>query len=393
MSVATQTVAEQREESRRQKWKAMAQQGIPAFLAEKPEVFRRRARGGVPMEHRWQAWKAAMRVDSRAEPGKYQQLLQVDNEWTRLIEIDTPRTFPDIPLFDKEHQFSLLRVLKAFANLEPAVGYCQGMNFVAGLLLFVAQNGDFRESPRLEKEEEAFWMLTRLMTDGRLSGFYRRHFPLLRRYLWAFDQLAAKHLPELKAHFAKEGVQHGVYLHQWFLTLFINCVPMEMVLVFWDAIICGGRGLEIMLPLTVALLQAVQDQLLSLPFEDIVRFFKVIRTGDGAHGAMVGGLLVRRCLSIPLTARIGERLRAPLPEGEEDACTSPWASPSQDEDKEFIFSPVKRAEVSQPADDRESLLGGYLRQLPGVRSWWEDPRGSLHRVRLGSRSEELKRDA
>merc|ERR1719188_2545062 len=117
------------------------------------------------------------------QPGVYQEHLQVENQWTRLIEIDIPRTFPDIPLFDKEQQFSLLRILNGFANFDPVVGYCQGMNFLAGLLLLVAQNGDFRESPKLEREEEAFWMLICLMSDFGLSGFYRRHFPLLRRYL------------------------------------------------------------------------------------------------------------------------------------------------------------------------------------------------------------------
>jgi len=378
----------------------MAQEGFSAFIARQPETFRRRARRGVPVEHRWEAWKAVVRLDDRAQPGLYQELLQLENQWTRLIEIDIPRTFPDIPLFDKEQQYSLLRVLNAFANFDPTVGYCQGMNFVAGLLLLVAQNGDFRESPRLEKEEEAFWMLVTLMTDCRLSGFYRRHFPLLRRYLWAFDKLMSQHLPNLQEHFVEEGVQHAVYLHQWFLTLFINCLPMDMVLVFWDAIVCGGRGFEAMLPITVALLQALEDVLLSLQFEDIVRFFKTMRIGeDDIDGAFIGRFVIAKCHGISLSPSIKKRLRAPF--GDE-SCPSPLATPGPGEDKEeFILTPARKQKEhefvqegnAEDPSEQPWLFRTYLRQFTEIRrdlpdlplsSWWGDARENFgQRVGLG----------
>ncbi len=46
----------------------------------------------------------------------------------------------------------LYRILTAFANLDRRVGYCQGMNFVAGLLLLVGMN-----------EPDAFYTFTSLM--------------------------------------------------------------------------------------------------------------------------------------------------------------------------------------------------------------------------------------
>lgn len=374
----------------------MAQYGLPKLLEEQPEVFRRRACRGVPVEHRWQAWKASLKVEEKLEPGVYQTHHEKENEWTRLIEIDIPRTFPEIPLFDTEQQFSLLRVLNAFANFDPSVGYCQGMNFLAGLLLLVAQNGDFRESPKLEKEEEAFWMLTCLMSECRLSGFYRRHFPLLRRYLKAFDKLVAVHLPDLQEHFKDENVGHAVYLHQWFLTLFINCLPMPMVLVFWDAMICGGRGPEVILPITVSLLQVLKDVLLTMPFEEIVRFFKTMRVEEqGTDAAMIGRLVVAKSRDIPLPKHITDELREADPEDE--ALGSPPASPGPGGEKEFIFSPVQRGGTGDGQvlpDEGPSFFGSYLRQLSGmrrdlpqlsqgVRNWWEEARDNLQRVGAG----------
>ena len=52
------------------------------------------------------------------------------------IQKDIPRTFPDVPGFDDSAgQRRLMRILRSYCALDPEVGYCQGMNFVAGLLL------------------------------------------------------------------------------------------------------------------------------------------------------------------------------------------------------------------------------------------------------------------
>ena len=62
---------------------------------------------------------------------------------------DLHRTYPNLLYFQDKNigQKSLLRLLKAISLYFPAVGYTQGMNFLAGLLLLV--NGG--------EEETAFW--------------------------------------------------------------------------------------------------------------------------------------------------------------------------------------------------------------------------------------------
>jgi hypothetical protein len=44
-------------------------------------------------------------------------------------------------------QAALRRVLRAYSYYDPEVGYCQGMNFIAGMFLTVMS------------EEDAFWLL------------------------------------------------------------------------------------------------------------------------------------------------------------------------------------------------------------------------------------------
>ena len=48
------------------------------------------------------------------------------------------RTFPSHPYYSKsfgEGQLCLFNLLKAYSLLDTEVGYCQGLSFVAGILL------------------------------------------------------------------------------------------------------------------------------------------------------------------------------------------------------------------------------------------------------------------
>merc|ERR1719401_2142388 len=175
------------------------------------------------------------------------------------------------------------------------------MNFVAGLLLLVS-----------ESEEESFAVLVRLMDSRQfgLSGFYRDRLPLLRRYLRACDRLVAETVPELRDHFIKENVQPAVYLHQWFLTLFINCFPLSMVMIIWDVIIC--EGLPVILRIAVSILQVLKDSLLTMHFEEIIKFFKMMKTYDDEDGELnafrIGQLLMKHTEHVEIPDRTIEYL-------------------------------------------------------------------------------------
>ena len=87
-----------------------------------------------------------------------------DSVWWQVIARDINRTFPTHIFFrelDGMGQRSLLNVLKAYSVHNPAVGYCQGMGFIAGLLLLHM------------REEAAFWLLTRLTSAYEMEGLYK----------------------------------------------------------------------------------------------------------------------------------------------------------------------------------------------------------------------------
>ncbi|GMP22817.1 hypothetical protein CsSME_00000659 [Camellia sinensis var. sinensis] len=131
-------------------------------------------RGGVPMALRGELWQAFVGVPARRSEKYYQDLLGAENnssnsveqqslqsgksskgsntcavsvpeKWKGQIEKDLPRTFPGHPALDENGRNALRRLLTAYARHNPSVGYCQAMNFFAGLLLL------------LMPEENAFW--------------------------------------------------------------------------------------------------------------------------------------------------------------------------------------------------------------------------------------------
>ncbi len=54
-----------------------------------------------------------------------------------LIDIDIPRTFPELGFFKEGTAFNLQlqSVLESFAMTRPDIGYVQGMSYIAGHLL------------------------------------------------------------------------------------------------------------------------------------------------------------------------------------------------------------------------------------------------------------------
>uniref|UniRef100_A0A0D9VSP4 Rab-GAP TBC domain-containing protein n=1 Tax=Leersia perrieri TaxID=77586 RepID=A0A0D9VSP4_9ORYZ len=143
-------------------------------------------RGGVPMALRGEMWQAFVGVGARKITGYYNKLLdegtdELDEKnpeeqmlkeetsaqrklpqpekWKGQIEKDLPRTFPGHPALDEDGRNALRRLLTAYARHNPSVGYCQAMNFFAGLFLLFMP------------EEHAFWALVGVI-DEYFNGYY-----------------------------------------------------------------------------------------------------------------------------------------------------------------------------------------------------------------------------
>ncbi|KAI9791821.1 MAG: GTPase-activating protein [Peltula sp. TS41687] len=125
-------------------------------------------------------------------------------------------------------QDSLLKVCKAYAIFDKAVGYAQGMSFMIMPLLF--------NMP----EEEAFCLFVRLMYDYKLREMFVQDMPGLHLHLYQFQRLVEDHEPALFCHLHRSGVDPNLYATQWFLTLFAYRFPLQLVLRVYDLVLSEG---------------------------------------------------------------------------------------------------------------------------------------------------------
>ncbi|GJS85458.1 Rab-GTPase-TBC domain-containing protein [Tanacetum coccineum] len=213
--------------------------------------------GGVPMALRGELWQAFVGVKARHIENYYQNLLDLDTKndnsvddptlqadsanqtsiaesvcipekWKAQIEKDLPRTFPGHPALDDDGRNALRRILTAYARHNPSVGYCQAMNFFAGLLLL------------LMPEENAFWALMGIL-DDYFEGYYTEEMTESQVDQLVFEELVRERFPKLVNHLDYLGVQVAWVSGPWFLSMFMNMLPWESVLRIWDVLLFQGN--------------------------------------------------------------------------------------------------------------------------------------------------------
>ncbi|XP_010618288.1 growth hormone-regulated TBC protein 1 [Fukomys damarensis] len=273
-------------------------------------TVKRYVRKGVPLEHRARVWLAVSGAQAQMEqnPGYYQQLLQGEGkpELEEAIRTDLNRTFPDNVRFRKTAQpclqKALYNVLLAYGLHNPGVGYCQGMNFVAGYLILITKN-----------EEESFWLLDALI--GRiLPDYYSPAMLGLKTDQEVLAELVRMKLPAVAALLDGHGVLWTLVVSRWFICLFVDILPVETVLRIWDCLF--NEGSKIIFRVALTLLKQHQAFILeatSVP--DICDKFKQITRGafvEQCHTFMQKIFSQPGSLSMTTITRLRESCQAAL---------------------------------------------------------------------------------
>ncbi|CAF0804238.1 unnamed protein product [Adineta steineri] len=166
-----------------------------------------------------------------------------------------------------EHNRTILkRVLLAFARYNKSIGYCQGLHILTSVILDVVNMN----------EENALMILIYLI-DSILPDFFSNNLHALAIDMTVFDQWLKIYNPQLHLHLKNlqssstscdddEGGNYeppllNVFTIQWFLTLFVTCLPRQATLRVWDALMIEGSevlfrtGLLLWSKLSIAVLK------------------------------------------------------------------------------------------------------------------------------------------
>jgi hypothetical protein len=295
---------------RRKKWHAlMKSYGLntdkPIRFPPKSDKVKRYIRKGVPPEWRGAAWWWYSGGPGFVvkHPEMYRRLLEdvqagklSDNDREH-IERDLHRTFPDNACFKPDNTTSpdtsrgstepevpivraLRRVLQAFAVHNPSIGYCQSLNFIAGLLLlFLDQN-----------EEQAFVLLT-MVTSIHLPGTHGVTLEGANVDIAVLMSCIKDSLPTVWAKLDDQGAGGGAVASDdptqalrlptvslattaWFMSLFVGTLPIESVLRVWDCLFFEGS--KTLFRIALSIFKAAERQI--LPVNDPMEVFQVVQT-------------------------------------------------------------------------------------------------------------------
>ena len=281
------------------------------YATRKPAKLRTRIRQGVPEAVRGFVWKlmAAGRApaDFRAE-GQYAALASTPDGGAmsahfEQIDKDVPRTMTEHIYFrtsGRTGQEALTRVLRAYAALNPSLGYCQGMSSYAAVLLLYMT------------EEDAFWTFATIMETCTVKGLFTPGFPYLHVCYDAWQRLLHRHLPRLDRHVTKQlckffdmtveeyrqMVKEGhpqrimlpsMYTTYWFQTMLVggdNPAPSAVAPRLMDALLLEGN-LTVVFQTGLALCKTYERDLLKLTGDKLAEALRSMPTRATNHAVLM----------------------------------------------------------------------------------------------------------
>ncbi|KPI42633.1 putative GTPase-activating protein [Cyphellophora attinorum] len=233
----------------------MRENGRNASLVRQP-TFSKLIRVGLPNRLRGEIWELSSgsfytRLRNPQLYGKTldkylgQESLAIDE-----IEKDLNRSLPEYPAYQSEEGIERLRkVLTAYSWTNEEVGYCQAMNIVAAALLIFTS------------EEQAYFLLGTLC-DRLLPGYYSKDMYGTLLDQKVFEALVEKTMPVLWDHLVKSDVNLSVVSLPWFLSLYVNSMPLVFAFRVLDVFFLEGP--KVLFQVGLAILRINGEELLDV---------------------------------------------------------------------------------------------------------------------------------
>mmetsp|Transcript_34423 Transcript_34423/g.77633 ORF Transcript_34423/g.77633 Transcript_34423/m.77633 type:complete len:550 (-) Transcript_34423:66-1715(-) len=238
-------------------WDIYMEQIVDRRQIIRSRTLQKLVRNGIPGDLRSKIWPALVDLNGmrrKFPDGHYEELVkrQVASDTSSIaqeeIDKDLRRTFPGHRMFESiDGLAALRRVLVSYSIHNPRVGYCQSLNFLVGMLLLYVN------------EEEAFWFLDVILRQILPDSYYTQSMQNCLTDQMCLHHLVCERLFDTSNLLQKLETDWEVVTMQWFLCIFVNCLPLHVTFRIWDAFLYDGSS--VLFRITLALFKIIQSDL------------------------------------------------------------------------------------------------------------------------------------
>ena len=177
------------------------------------------------------------------------------------IRRDVNRTFYTDFFTKGEGRTQLKRVLEAMCTVKGNVGYCQGMNFILGAMIYLLQN-----------ESSGFYMFNCMLNSYELNTLFAYNTPDYQIRVFQLNYYVKKYLVEVYNHFTNNNLSFDLLYSDWLLTLFSNYYDIEKLDFPWTCFIVDKwKGL---IKICLIIIYELKDELIKCNLETLTLLIK-----------------------------------------------------------------------------------------------------------------------
>jgi hypothetical protein len=210
-------------------------------------------------------------LETEKVPVDYQETLKLVEtskellgDINEIIDLDVVRCFQRVSSITTSN---LSNILKVYAYKNKEIGYCQGMNYIAGTFFQV-----------FNSEELSFKSLFSLISSFKLNSLFKIELSKIKKLFFILDRLTGTFLPSLNETFKESWVFADNYSSGWLITLFASVFHsnLEIIVQIWDIFLCfGWKGL---FRVCLQILSQLSSSLSGCSFEEILAELSSIQT-------------------------------------------------------------------------------------------------------------------
>ena len=177
------------------------------------------------------------------------------------IRRDVDRTYYNDYFIKGEGKNELTRVLESMCTVKGSVGYCQGMNFIVGAMIYL-----------LKSEINGFYMFNCLLNSYELSTLFEYNTPDYNTRVFQLNYYVKKYLPQVFHHFKNNNLSFDLIYSGWFLTLFSNYYDIEQLDFPWTCfIIDKWKGI---IKVCLIIMHELKNELIKCDLESLTSLIK-----------------------------------------------------------------------------------------------------------------------